>query len=48
VYPKLSYTPGRLGPAPPQLGQHTREVLHSAGLALKELDRLKKAKITQE
>jgi crotonobetainyl-CoA:carnitine CoA-transferase CaiB-like acyl-CoA transferase len=48
VYPKLSRTPGRLGPPPPQLGEHTREILLAAGLATTELDRLKKAKVTQE
>jgi crotonobetainyl-CoA:carnitine CoA-transferase CaiB-like acyl-CoA transferase len=48
VYPKLSHTPGRLGPPPPELGQHTRETLLTAGLAAKELDRLKKAGITHE
>jgi crotonobetainyl-CoA:carnitine CoA-transferase CaiB-like acyl-CoA transferase len=48
VYPKLSHTPGRLGAPPPQLGQHTRETLLAAGLAAKELERLKKAKVVQE
>jgi crotonobetainyl-CoA:carnitine CoA-transferase CaiB-like acyl-CoA transferase len=48
VYPKLSDTPGRLGIAAPQLGQHTREILLAAGVAEKELDLLAKAKITQE
>ena len=48
VYPKLSLTPGRLGPPPPQLGEHTRQTLLAAGLAAKELDRLKKAKVTAE
>lgn len=48
VYPKLSYTPGRLGPPPPQLGEHTREILRGAGVAGAELDRLKKAKVIQE
>lgn len=48
VYPKLSHTPGRLGPPPPELGQHTREILHAAGIPIKELDRLRKAKVTAE
>jgi crotonobetainyl-CoA:carnitine CoA-transferase CaiB-like acyl-CoA transferase len=48
VYPKLSHTPGRLGPPPPELGEHTRQTLLAAGVAGAELDRLKKAKVTQE
>jgi crotonobetainyl-CoA:carnitine CoA-transferase CaiB-like acyl-CoA transferase len=48
VYPKLSHTPGRLGAPPPRLGEHTRETLLAAGLAAKELERLKKAKVVQE
>jgi crotonobetainyl-CoA:carnitine CoA-transferase CaiB-like acyl-CoA transferase len=48
VYPKLSLTPGRLGPHAPRLGEHTREVLKSAGVAVKEVDRLVKDQSTPE
>ncbi len=48
VYPKLSRTPGRLGAPPPQLGEHTRATLLAAGVAAKEFERLKKAKVVQE
>jgi crotonobetainyl-CoA:carnitine CoA-transferase CaiB-like acyl-CoA transferase len=38
---KLSDTPGRVRTAPPTLGQHTRAVLHDAGVADQELDALR-------
>jgi crotonobetainyl-CoA:carnitine CoA-transferase CaiB-like acyl-CoA transferase len=43
VYPKLGLTPGRLGPHAPGLGEHTKAVLRSAGVPVKEVDRLLKA-----
>lgn len=48
VYPKLSGTPGRLGPHAPALGEHTREVLRSAGVAVKDVERFIKAQVTPE
>ncbi len=40
VTPKLEETPGVLGGAPPELGQHTREVLRAANLTEDELEAL--------
>jgi crotonobetainyl-CoA:carnitine CoA-transferase CaiB-like acyl-CoA transferase len=37
---KMSGTPLRYEAAPPTLGQHTREVLESAGLSASEIEQL--------
>ena len=48
VAPKLSETPGHLEAAPPpHLGQHTREVLQSAGFTDDEIDELKELRVIQ-
>lgn len=48
VYPKLSDTPGELGGAAPERGEHTREVLRQAGLSVKRIDEMLKAGVIEQ
>jgi formyl-CoA transferase len=38
---KLSVTPGDIGPAAPQLGEHTREILQALGYDAAHIERLR-------
>jgi crotonobetainyl-CoA:carnitine CoA-transferase CaiB-like acyl-CoA transferase len=42
---KLSDTPGEVGPAAPQLGEHTEEILHWLGYDAAAIDRLRQEKV---
>jgi CoA:oxalate CoA-transferase len=42
---KLSETPGGVGPAAPQLGEHTEEILHWLGYDAAAVDRLRQEKV---
>jgi crotonobetainyl-CoA:carnitine CoA-transferase CaiB-like acyl-CoA transferase len=42
---KLSDTPGEIGPAAPQLGEHTEEILHWLGYDAVAIDRLHQEKV---
>ena len=49
VAPKLSETPGHFEfSPPPRLGQHTREVLHWAGITDDEINEMKEMRVIQE
>jgi crotonobetainyl-CoA:carnitine CoA-transferase CaiB-like acyl-CoA transferase len=42
---KLSETPGEIGPAAPQLGEHTEEILHWLGYEAAAIERMRQEKV---